>query len=68
MVAASFRIMMETKSHTLVRRARLSTAAIALAIAVTVAAIAAVLHTAGDKHMADYKVDTPITRVNTGTP
>lgn len=60
--------MMETTSHSLVRRARLSTAAIALAVAVTVAAIAAVFYTAGDKHMADYKVDTPITSVQTGTP
>lgn len=60
--------MMETTSHSLARRARLSTAAIALAVAVTVAAIAAVFYTTGDKHMADYKVDTPITSVQTRTP
>jgi hypothetical protein len=60
--------MMETTSHSLVRRARLSTAAIALAVAVTAAAIASVFYTAGEKHLADYKLDSPISSTQTGTP
>lgn len=60
--------MMETRSHSIVRRARLSTAAIALAVSVTAAAIAAVFYTAGEKHMADYKLDSPISSTQTGTP
>lgn len=59
--------MMETTSHSFARRARLSTAAIALAVAVTVAAIAAVFYTAGEEHMADYKLDSPITSRQTDT-
>ena len=47
--------MMETTSHSFVRRARLSTAAIALAVCVTVAAIAAVFYTAGDDRLADIQ-------------
>ena len=53
--------MMETTSHSFVRRARLSTAAIALAVCVTVAAVAAVFYAAGDNRLANnYKLDSPI--------
>lgn len=52
--------MIDTTSNTFARRARLSTAAIALAIAVTAAAVAAVLYSAGDPQVAEYKVDSPI--------
>lgn len=56
---------METTSHSFVRRARLSTAAIALAVCVTVAAIAAVFYTAGDDRLAEYKLDSPISSTET---
>ena len=62
------RRMMETTSHSFARRARLSTAAIALAVAVTLAAIAAVMYAAGDEHLAEYKLDSPISSLKTGTP
>ncbi len=60
-------LMMESTSHSLVRRARLSTAAIALAVALTAAAIAAVFYTSGDEHLADYKLDSPISSTPTTT-
>jgi hypothetical protein len=60
--------MMETTSHSFARRARLSTAAIALAVVLTAAAIAAVFYTAGDEQLADYKVESPISSTRTGNP
>lgn len=56
--------MIDTTTNTFARRARLSTASIALAIAVTAAAVAAVLYSTGGPQVAEYKVDSPIQ--NTG--
>jgi len=52
--------MMDTSSNTFARRARLSTAAIVLAIALTAAAVTAVLYSTGTTELAGYQVDGPI--------
>ncbi len=56
--------MMDTSSNTFARRAKLSTAAIALAVAVTVAAVAAVMLASGDRHLAGYQLESPIRNLN----
>ncbi|MBL8883689.1 MAG: hypothetical protein JNL45_11630 [Hyphomicrobium sp.] len=52
--------MMNTTSNTFARRARLSTTSIALAIALTAAAVAAVLYSNGTTELGGYKLDSPI--------
>ena len=52
---------MDTTSNTFARRARLSTAYIAFAVAVTVAAAAAIIYSIGVPSGSDYKIETPIT-------
>lgn len=49
--------MLDTSSNSFARRARLSTSAIALAVAVTLAAVAAVLLSAGDSQMASTQLE-----------
>ncbi|MEZ5901302.1 MAG: hypothetical protein R3D51_17620 [Hyphomicrobiaceae bacterium] len=51
---------MDTTSNTFARRARLSTAAIALAVALTAAAVAAVMYSSGKTELAGYQLDSPI--------
>lgn len=60
--------MFDTSANTFVRRARLSTAAIALAVAVTLAAVAAVLFSSGTDHLANYKLESPISNTRSVTP
>lgn len=53
--------MMDTTSNTFARRARLSTAYIAVAVVVTVAAATAVLYSTGRPTSPDFKIVSPIT-------
>lgn len=53
--------MMDMTSNTFARRVRLSTSSIALALAVTMAAVLAVLYSSGGRHeMAQTKVQVPV--------
>lgn len=52
--------MIETSSNVFARRARLSTAAIALALALTIAALAAVLSSSDERALEAYQLESPI--------
>jgi hypothetical protein len=52
--------MIDTTSNSFARRARLSTAAIALAVSLTVVAIAAVLYSWGSASLSEYQLENPI--------
>ena len=51
---------MDMITHTFARRARLSRAAIMSAIAVTIAALAAILYSVGEAPAGDLKIESPI--------
>lgn len=60
--------MMDTSTNNFARRARLSTSAIALALAVTVAAIIAVWVSSGEREIAGYQLESPISSQRAPTP
>jgi hypothetical protein len=59
--------MIDTSANTFARRARLSTAAIALAVAVTLAAAVATVLSSGKDHFANSKLESPISDAHTHT-
>lgn len=63
-VADYFGAMQDTTSNSFARRARLSTASITIAIAVTIAAVAALLRHTPGSDMADLKIDSPATAID----
>jgi len=60
--------MIDTSANTFARRARLSTAAIALAVAVTLAAAVTTFLSSDNDHFANYKLESPISDTQTRTP